>query len=82
MIDSLSPNVCYDVTKPVFKQLRKTTSLKKSHNLKARVCVVGGWVVPGKNLDHSPTILWNVRILGSVCIEGVYPFLVEWILLR
>ena len=33
VIDSLSPNVCYDVTKPVFKWLQKTTSPKKSCNL-------------------------------------------------
>ena len=28
MIDSLSPNVCYDITKPVFKWLQKMTSPK------------------------------------------------------
>ena len=38
--------------------------------------MVGGWVVgggrvvPGKNLDHSHTILGNVRIMGSVQIVG------------
>ena len=72
MIDSLSPNVCYDVTKPVFKQLQKTTSPKNHATSRPEfVWVVGGWwVVPGKNLDHSPTILGNVRIMGSVQIVG------------
>ena len=31
---------------------------------------MGVWVVPGNYLDHSPTILGNVRIVGSVWIVG------------
>ena len=64
-----------------FKWLQKMTYPKKSCNLlclKYFLCYkttqplksLCGWVVPGKDLDHSPTILGNVRILGSVRIVG------------
>ena len=49
VIDSLSPNVCYDVTKPVFKWLQKTTSPKKITQPLCSfefVWVGGGWFLP------------------------------------
>ena len=64
--------VCYDITKPVFKQLQKTTSPTNHATSRPEfVWVVGGqWVVPSKNLDHFPTISGNVRIMASVRIVG------------
>ena len=62
--------VCYDVTKPVFKWLQKTTSPKKSCNLLClKVCSGVEWVVwsgvewsESKFSDHSP----HVRIVGEL----------------
>ena len=60
--------VCYDVTKPVFKWLQKTTSPKKLYKY-MQVCSGVEWVVwsgvewsEPKFSDHSP----HVRIVGEL----------------
>ena len=69
MIDSLSPNVCYDVTKPVFKRLQKTTSPKNHATSRPEFVWVGGSWQLLRSLSHY---FRSVRILG----ESIkYPYL-------
>ena len=76
--------MCYDVTKPVFKQLQK----KKNHNL-IKVCGGLEWVVWGgevvwsgvewsksKFSDHSP----HVQIVGELINYVIVGRLIQYLL--